>query len=94
MGTKAVAERLKVAVATVNRWALDDEKSPLPAAAVVLPGPKRAAARLYRRTEIEDAWDRRVGLALVRGACPACTTFTKQVWHNGEPCPDAPAVAS
>lgn len=40
----------------------------------------------------DDPEDRRV-LALQRGACPNCTTPTRQVWHNGEPCPEE-AVAS
>lgn len=26
-------------------------------------------------------------LALEHGACANCTTETRQVWHNGEPCP-------
>lgn len=96
IGTAEVAKRLGVSVATVNRWQDDAEDAPQAplTPAVVIPGPKRAAARLYRSEDVQAAWDRRVTNAIDRGACVACTTFTRQVWHNGDPCPSEQAVAS
>lgn len=41
----------------------------------------------------ERSPEERVALALARGACINCTTPTRQVWHNGEVCPEE-AVAS
>ena len=96
IGTAEVAKRLGVAVATVNRWQDDAQKATTPPVlpAVELPGPNRIAARLYRSADVQAAWDRRVTAALERGACAECTTFSRQVWHNGDPCPNEPAVAS
>lgn len=42
----------------------------------------------------EPSPEERVARALARGACVNCTTPTRQVWHNGEICPEEPAVAS
>lgn len=80
-------------VTTVNRWATN-ASSPIGPAAVTIPGQVRAAARLYRAADIQDAWDRRVGLALLKGACAECTTFSRQVWHtDGERCPEMAAAS-
>lgn len=94
IGTAATAGRLRVSVATLNRWATDGAERPV-APAQDIPGPAggRPAARLYRRSDVEAAYERYIGNAIAAGACDACTTVTKQVWHNSDPCPNAEAVA-
>lgn len=43
---------------------------------------------------LTDDPEDRLALALERGACPNCTTPTRQVWHNGEACPETVEAAS
>ena len=96
IGTAEVATRLNVSVATVNRWQDDSQKATTPPLlpAIELPGPKRTAARLYRLSDVQAIWDRVIGPALARGACPACTGYARQVWHNSDPCPNEPVEAA
>lgn len=89
IGTADVATRLGVRVATINRWAADDTHPLRPA--VVIDGPKRIAARLYRIADVDAYHDARIADALARGACPRCTTFAAQHFHDPANCPAAMA---
>lgn len=87
--TKAVAQRLGVSVATVNRWAIQNVLEP----ALTLPGD--TGARLYRTADV-DAYkatrETRATKAVEHGACPNCTSAGVQTWHDG-PCPMAEAAS-
>lgn len=72
---------------TVQRMAGDD----LPIAQK-LPGPN--GAYLFRRRDVEAYKAHAVALAIGRGACPACSTYGCITFHNADPCPNEPAVAS
>lgn len=89
IGTADVATRLGVRVATINRWAADESHTLRPA--VVIDGPKRVAARLWRIADVDAYRDARIADALARGACPNCTTFAAQHFHAPEHCPEAVA---
>jgi hypothetical protein len=95
IGTKEVADRLRVSVATINRWASDPAEGPL-TPAMEIPGPagRRPAARLYRRSDVEELWESRIGRALAAGACDRCTNWNAQEKHLDGVCPLAEQVAS
>lgn len=86
--TKAAADLLGKSVATINRWAAD-EREDRPQPALKVPG--KLGARLYRRADVEAYKATQDALKAKHNCCPNCDVPT---WHNGDPCPNAQAVAS